>query len=94
MHQPRHEALQQLALTEHEHRFVADARGDVVGAIDRLAHANQPHEQQGAPREQAAGNREDGDERDRADDDAYWALAFRSSAEIAGTISCRSPITA
>ena len=94
MHQPGHEPLQQLALAEHEHGLVADARGDVVGALDRLAHPDQPDEQERAAREQAARDREGGGERDRAGGDRYWALAFRSSAEIAGTISCRSPITA
>ena len=94
MHQPRHELLQQLALAEDEHGLLADARADVVEALDRLAHPNQPDEQQRTAREQPARDREGGGERDRAGGDRYWALAFRSSAEIAGTISCRSPITA
>ena len=54
VHQPGHEPLQQLALAEHEHGLVADARADVVEALDRLAHPNQPDEQQRAAREQAA----------------------------------------
>jgi hypothetical protein len=43
-----------------------------------------------APREEAAGREHEQREPDRA----YEPRAFRSSALIAGTISCRSPMTA
>jgi hypothetical protein len=90
----RHEPPEQLALAEHDHRLVAEASGDVVAAVDRLAGPNEPRQVDGAPEEEAARDEEQGGERDRAGGDGYVPRAFLSSAEIAGTISCRSPITA
>jgi hypothetical protein len=94
VHQSRDEALQQLALAEHDHGLVADARRDRIAAGDRFARADEADEEEGAAREEAAGDGDQGGEAERAGEDGYERLAFRSSALIAGTISCRSPITA
>ncbi len=94
MHQPRHDALQQRALAEDVDRFVADARGRVAAAIGRSRGADEPGEEQRAPAEQRARDDEQRRETDRAGGDAYVPRAFLSSALMAGTISCRSPITA
>ena len=66
---PGHEPLEQLALAQHDDRLLAQARGDVAGALDarRLAHPHEPHEQQRAAREQAAGEAERGGEGERAE---------------------------
>ena len=92
---PGHEPLEQLALAQHDDRLLAQARGDVAGALDarRLAHAHEPHEQQRAAREQPAGEAERRGEGERAGQH-YASRARRSSAVIAGTISLRSPTTA
>jgi hypothetical protein len=94
VHQPGHEPLQELPLAEHDHGLVADPAGEVVAPLDGLAGADEPRQEERAPREQAAGEGEQGREPDRAGGDGYVPPAFLSSAEIAGTISCRSPITA
>ncbi len=94
VHQPRHDALQQRALAEHVDRFVADARRRVAGAVRRARGADEPREEQRAPAEQRARHDEQRRESDRAGGDAYVPRAFLSSALMAGTISCRSPITA
>jgi hypothetical protein len=94
MHQSGDDPLQQLPLAEDDLRLVAHALRHVVRTVDRLAGADDADEEEGAPGEEAAG---DGDERgqaERARQDVYAPRAFLSSAEIAGTISCRSPITA
>jgi hypothetical protein len=46
-----------------------------------------------ATREEASRDRERDDEAERAREGGYVPRAFRSSAEIAGRISCRSPTT-
>ena len=56
-------------------------------------HLDEPHEHEGAPREQPSADRQDA-EQDEEGDRVYPPLAFRISATIAGTTSCRSPITA
>ena len=94
VHQPRHDALQQRALAEHVDRFVADARRRVAAAVRRPRSADEPREEQRAPSEQRARHDEQRRESDRAGGDAYVPRAFLSSALMAGTISCRSPITA
>ncbi len=90
VHQPGHEPLEQLALAEHDRRLVAHPARQVVGAVERACGANQAREEQRAPAEEHAGD----DEQCRKRDGAYVERAFLSSAVIAGTISCRSPITA
>ena len=57
---------EQLPLAEHEHGLVADARADVVGALDRLAHPDEPPEEERAAREEAARDGEQRRERERA----------------------------
>jgi hypothetical protein len=88
VHQAGHEPLQQLPLAEHDRCLVADARADLAGAVDRLPRQDETRQEQGAAREEPAGDEEQRRERDRAYD------VLLSSALIAGTISCRSPITA
>jgi hypothetical protein len=94
VHEAGHEPLQQLPLAEHDDRLVAEAARDVVRALDRLAGANEPHEEERAPGEEAARGREQRPEPERAREDRYAPRTFLSSAEMAGTISWRSPITA
>jgi hypothetical protein len=60
-------------------------------AIVRARAAHLRREEAGAAREQPAARDEQDGERDRGD--GYSARTFLSSALIAGTISCRSPIT-
>ena len=94
VHQPRHEALEQLALPEHDRRLVLHPPPGVERPIDRLSAAYQAAQKQRAPHEQRATDGNRGRERNGGDDGDYVPLVFRISAEIAGTISCRSPITA
>jgi hypothetical protein len=95
VHQARDEPLEQLALAEHEQRLVADAAGHaVVPAVIRVAREDEPRQEARPAPEQAACDGEQGREPERAPEDVYVLFAFRSSAAIAGTISCRSPITA
>jgi len=93
VHQPRDEPLEQLPLAEHEHRLVAHALRHVAGAADRPPLPDEPHEEARAAREQPAADRHERSEPQRARQDRY-PRAFLSSALIAGTISCRLPITA
>ena len=58
-----------------------------------LRRPHEPHEQQGAAGEERAGHRHHDDQRDQGER-VYPPLAFAISAVIAGTTSCRSPITA
>ena len=97
VHETGDEPLQQLALTEHDRRLVADAGGEVRAAVDRLAREDEPREEECAPGEEPAGDRDRGGERDRGGDARLRAqplLTLLSSAEMAGTTSCRSPMTA
>jgi hypothetical protein len=94
VHQARDQALQELLLAEDDHGLVADTGRDRVAAVDRLPGEDEPREEERAAREEAAGDGEQGGEPERAGEDGYAPFAFRSSAVIAGTISCRSPITA
>jgi hypothetical protein len=94
VHQTRDEPLQQLPLAQHDDGSVAQACGDVVGAVGGRSEANDAEEKERPAREE---RRRDGYrrcERDRAGELRYPILAFRISAVIAGTISCRSPTTA
>jgi hypothetical protein len=92
--EPGNDALEQLPLPQHDHRFVANASGHVAEALDRLSHPHQPPEEERAPGEQPDRDGEESGEGERADGPAYDPRAFLSSALIAGTISCRSPMTA
>ena len=92
---PGDEPLQQLPLAEHDHGLVAHAPRHVARALDRLARADEPPEEERAAGEEPAGDGEQRREAERARRPGVYApRAFLSSAEIAGTISCRSPITA
>jgi hypothetical protein len=94
MHQSGDESLKQLPLSEHDHRFVAQALGKVVDAVCGGAQADEPEEQERAACEQGAGDSDCCGERQGAGEPLYPALDFLISAVIAGTISCRSPMTA
>ena len=88
---PGNEPVEQLLLAEDDRRLVAELPRRVGRAVVRARAAHLRGEEAGAAREQpAAGDEQDG-ERDRGD--GYSARTFLSSALIAGTISCRSPIT-
>ena len=94
MDQARDEPLEQLALAQHDLGLVAGALRQVAGAVGRLAHPNEAHEQPRPAREQEAAHGEREGEGERSDQHRYDERALRSSAVIAGTISVRSPITA
>ena len=98
MHQPRDESLEQLALPEHDLGLVAGAARDVAGSLLALGGGGALHEadqQTDASDEQRAADGEGGGQRQRGDRRGYPApLVLRISAEIAGTTSWRSPITA
>jgi hypothetical protein len=94
MHHAGDQSLEQLALSEHDRRLVPDAARDVVGAVERSRRPDEAHEEERAAGEQPAGDGEQRREGDRAGRSSYEPRTFRSSAVIAGTISCRSPITA
>jgi hypothetical protein len=85
----RHEPLQQLALAEHDLDLVLDAGKDVRRPVIRLCSPDLLDEE--LRTEDRAGA---DDEQERAEDDGAYERTFLSSALIAGTISCRSPITA
>ena len=93
MHQPGAQALQELALPERDHRLVPQPRRHLARAVARLCRPHQPHEQQRALGEEAARNGGHTDQRDQGDG-VYPPLAFAIAAVIAGTTSCRSPMTA
>jgi hypothetical protein len=94
VHEAGYEPLQQLALAEDNRRLVQRSFRQVAGAVDRFAREREANQEEGAPRKQPARDREQRRESKRARERVYAPRAFRSSAEIAGTISCKSPITA
>jgi hypothetical protein len=94
VHEPGDEALEELALTQHDRRLVLHSQRHVVRPVERTGCADDAHEEQGATPEEKARGGEQRRERDGACRDRYWPRTFLSSAVIAGTISCRSPITA
>jgi hypothetical protein len=94
MHRARKQALEELALAEHDRRLVPDAPRHVVRPVERPAGAHEPQQERRALSEQPSGDGEERRERDGAGGSRYWGFAFLSSAVIAGTISWRSPITA
>ena len=88
MHEAGAEALQQLALADDHDRLGTRARGHVVESRRGLAGPDDSEEQKRATREQADRDQDRQRQRDQAQRD------FRISAEIAGTISFKSPTTA
>jgi hypothetical protein len=90
VHQARDEPLEQLALAEDELDLVAHAPCRLRGPVVRRRAQNLPREEPGSAREDPATGEDEDGERDRA----RQARTLFSSALIAGTISCRSPITA
>ena len=88
----QHGSQQQL-LPEHDRQLVAGAALDVATARRRLRGAEQPRELRDAASGERPADYERGAEQDRGDGRGYVPLTFRISAEIAGTTSCRSPIT-
>jgi hypothetical protein len=89
VHQARNEPLQKLPLAEHDLDLVLHPPRDVRRAIVRLAPTDEPCQEDRPPREEPAADDREQRERDRS----YEPRTFRSSALIAGTISCRSPMT-
>ncbi len=92
MHQPGPEPLEQLALPERDHDLVSHPRPQLARAVGRASRPDEPDEHQRPPREEPSAGRQD-TEQDEEGDRVYPPLAF-SAATIAGTTSCRSPITA
>ena len=101
---PRDEALEELALAEHDRRLGADAPTEVAAPVGRLAHPDEPVEEVRALGEEAACDRDQEAQRD-ADSAVLMFPGGRrqpdTSARVrliaavsAGTISCMSPITA
>ena len=74
MNQAGHEALQQLALAEHDLRLVANPLGEVVEAGRGLAHPHEADEQPRPAGEEHAANRERGREGERSERDGYRSL--------------------
>ncbi len=93
VHQPRPEALKQLALAEHDSHLVADADRRVAAALRGARVLDQLRQLRHAPAEDRAAGRERQRQRDHLRQGDYAPLAFRSSATIAGSTVCRSPIT-
>ncbi len=91
VHEARPQPLEELALPDHNHGLGLGAPGQVVESRDRLAHADEPVYEQRAARKQ---HDRDGqhDAESRCGDRVHFSL--RISAEMAGTISFRSPTTA
>jgi len=88
VHQARAEALEQLALSDDDNGFGSCARGYVIEPVRWFSYTNQTEEEKRPAGEEPAGDQQRQCERDPAD------LSFLTSAEIAGTISFRSPTTA
>ena len=90
VHQPRHEPRQQLPLTEDDLDLVPHPPRDVRRTVVRLRPPHLLREELGAVPGAAADDQQEQPEDDRT----YEARTLLSSALMAGTISCRSPITA
>jgi len=94
VHDTGQQPLEELLLPEDDQRLVTDAPRNIVGAVERLRRAYKPREKERAPAEERTRDAKERRESDRAGERRYDPRTFRSSAEIAGTISCRFPITA
>ena len=93
--QPRAESLEQLALPEDDLGLVASAARHVARALSVGARPlYEPGEQADAGDEQRAAHAQSGGQRHGGDGRSYPPFTFLISAEIAGTTSWRSPITA
>jgi hypothetical protein len=90
----REQSLEELALAKDDQRLIAHTQGQVVEPLDRLRRTHEPHEEQRAPGKERSGDSERRRERNGAGECRYAPRAFLSSAVIAGTTSCRFPITA
>ena len=93
MEQPGPEPLEQLALPEDDGGLAPNAPRDVTRPINPRRGLQQPNEEPRPDEEQRSADRDRGGQRQRGDRRGYVPLAFLISAEIAGTTSCRSPIT-
>jgi len=93
VHQPRYEPLEELALPEHDRHLVARAQPRIAPALDGLRSVHEPNQLPDPASAQRAADPDRGRKRDCGGDRGYTPLAFLISAEIAGTTSCRSPIT-
>src|SRR5581483_7928695 len=89
VHEPRHEPLEELALAEDDLRLGGHARGHIARPVGRPRACDDPRQEERTAREDPAG-----DEDERREPDRAYPRTLRSSALIAGTTSCRSPITA
>jgi hypothetical protein len=89
VHEPRDEPREQLPLPEHDLDLVANALRRLEPAVVLLRPPDLADEELRAVPGAAAD-----DEDEQPEDDGAYPRTFRSSALIAGTISCRSPITA
>ncbi len=91
MHEAGQQALEQLALADDDDCFGPHSTRDVIESRRGLAHADESVDENGA-----AGEQPDRDDQDhRKNGGSYRVhLVFRISAEMAGTISFRSPTTA
>jgi len=87
---PGHEPLQELPLPEDDLDLVLHPAADVDRPVVRLRATHLLREERRSPPRAAAG---DGDEQPE-NDGAYEPRTLLSSALIAGTTSCRSPMTA
>ena len=89
VHQAGNEALEELPLPEHDLELRTGLAGRIGRAVVRDGARDEAVEEDAAPPRAHAGERHQRDEGEGA-----YVRAFRSSALIAGTTSCRSPITA
>ena len=88
------DALEELSLAEDDGRLGLRAPPEIARAVGRLPETDDPVEEVRPPREERRRDRERGEERDRRERRAHPDRAARIAALIAGTTSCRSPITA
>ncbi len=93
VHQPRPEAGEQLALAEDDRDLVARPLRRRAAAVGRLRATDERDQLDDAAAEERAAEPDRRGEQDGGDRRAYAPRTLLSSAEIAGTTSCRSPIT-
>ena len=94
VHEAGDEALEELPLAEDDRRLVLDALGTSSRRSTGFPGRTRRTRSRRAPDEQRDADGRDRRQGERGEPGRYAALASRSSAEIAGTTSCRSPITA
>ena len=90
VHEPGHEPVKQLALSDDDDRLLLGPLRHVAEPRSGLAAPDQADEEKRPATEQCAGDHERCRQGDRGDE---VHLCLRISAEIAGTISFRSPVT-